>query len=50
MTLSDYLLREIRRVAERPSVEELKARLAGRSPVTPPVPPARAVRAERNRR
>lgn len=50
MTLSDYLLREIRRVAERPSVEELKVRLAGRSPVTPSLPPARAVRAERDSR
>ena len=29
MSLSDYLLDEIRRVAERPTVEELRARLAG---------------------
>jgi plasmid stability protein len=50
MTLSEYLLHEIRRVAERPSVEELRARLQGRSAVTPAVPPARAVRAERDRR
>lgn len=50
MTLSDYLLHEMRRVAERPSVEELRARLQGRSAVTPSVPPARAVRAERDRR
>jgi plasmid stability protein len=49
MTLSEYLLHEIRRVAERPSVEELRARLQGRSEVTPSVPPARAVRAERDR-
>ena len=50
MTLSDYLLHEMRRVAERPSVEELRARLQGRSAVTPSVPPARAVRAERDSR
>jgi hypothetical protein len=50
MTLSDYLLHEIRRVAERPSVEELRARLRSRSAVTPSVPPARAVRAERDSR
>jgi plasmid stability protein len=50
MTLSEYLLHEIRRVAERPSVEQLRARLQGRSAVTPSVPPARAVRAERDRR
>ena len=50
MTLSDYLLREIRRVAERPSVDELRSRLQGRSAVTPSVPPVRAVRAERDTR
>ena len=27
MSLSDYLLREIRHVAERPSMEEMRARL-----------------------
>lgn len=50
MTLSDYLLHEIRRVAERPSLEELRARLGQRSAVTPSVSPARAVRAERDGR
>jgi plasmid stability protein len=50
MTLSHYLLHEIRRVAERPSLEELRARLERRSAVTPSVPPARAVRAERDSR
>jgi plasmid stability protein len=49
-TLSDYLLHEIRRVAERPSLEELRARLEQRSVATPSVPPARAVRAERDSR
>jgi plasmid stability protein len=49
MTLSDYLVAEVRRVAERPTVRELRERLAGRAPVEPRVPPARAVRAERDR-
>ena len=50
MTLSAYLLHEIRRVAERPSLEELRAALDQRSVATPSVPPAQAVRAERDSR
>lgn len=50
MSLSDYLLHEIRRVAERPSIEELRARLERRSPVAPSMPPAQAVRIERDSR
>lgn len=50
MTLSDYLLHEIRRVAERPSLAELRARLEQRPAAKPSVPPARAVRAERDSR
>lgn len=50
MTLSDYLLHEIRRMAERPSVEELRARLRGRSAAIPSISPARAVRAQRGSR
>ena len=34
-SLSDYLLAEIRETAERPTVEELRARLARRAPVDP---------------
>jgi plasmid stability protein len=49
LSLSDYLLREVRRVAERPSLDDLRRRLARRSPVVTRVTPARAVRAERNR-
>jgi antitoxin FitA len=47
--LSDYLLAEIREVAERPTVEELRARLARRAPVIPSMEPALAVRVERDR-
>jgi plasmid stability protein len=49
MSLSDYLLSEIREVAERPTVEELRNRLERRSAVTPSIAPADAVRAERER-
>ena len=49
MSLSDYLLKEVRRVAERPTLEDLRARLVRRAPVVTRVRPARAVRAERDR-
>jgi plasmid stability protein len=50
MSLSDYLLNEIRLVAERPTLDELRARLEHRPEMTPSVAPAQAVRAERDRR
>jgi antitoxin FitA len=50
LSLSDYLLREIRQVLERPTIEELRKRLSGRRPVRPRPAPAAAVRAERTRR
>jgi len=50
LSLSDYLLQEVRRTAERPTVAELRARLVRRTPVITRVPPAKAVRAERERR
>jgi plasmid stability protein len=49
MSLSDYLLGEIREVAERPTIDELRARLRSRSGTAPSVPTAEAVRAERDR-
>jgi plasmid stability protein len=49
MSLSDYLLSEIRQVAERPTLDELRARLAQRPTLNPAVTPAEAVRAERDR-
>lgn len=33
MSLSDYLLSEIRKVTERPTMEEMLERLTGREPV-----------------
>ena len=50
LPLSDYLLEEVRRVAERPTLAELQQRLARRAPVRTRVAPAKAVRAERERR
>ncbi len=50
MSLSDYLLQQIREVAARPTLEEMRARLARRSPVSVSVDPVRAVRAERDSR
>jgi antitoxin FitA len=49
MSLSDYLLSEIRHVAERPTIDELRTRLERRPGMTPSVAPALAVRAERDR-
>jgi plasmid stability protein len=48
MSLSDYLLKEIREVADRPTLDEMRARLQSQPPVTPSVAPAEAVRAERD--
>jgi plasmid stability protein len=50
MSLSDFLLDQIRAVAEQPTIEELRERLARRSRVTPSMAPAQAIRAERERR
>ena len=49
MSLSDYLLNEIRLVAERPTWQEMQARLASRSPVTLSVEPAEIIREMRDR-
>jgi plasmid stability protein len=49
MSLSDYLLNEMRHVAERPTLAELRARLEQRSATTPSVAPTQMVRAERDR-
>lgn len=49
MSLSDYLLNEIRQVAERPTLDELRARLHDRPETAPSMTPADAVRAERQR-
>ncbi|MGE3844199.1 MAG: hypothetical protein AB7I50_21715 [Vicinamibacterales bacterium] len=50
MTLSDFLLAEIRRLAERPTIEELRERLHRRESVNVKMSAAQAVRQERNAR
>jgi len=50
MSLSDYLLAELRRTVERPTRAELIARIASRRPVKVRPRPAVLIRAERDRR
>ena len=50
MSLSDYLLAELRKIAERPTMDELRKRLQQREPVTLPISAAQAVREERDSR
>ena len=50
MSLSDYLLIEIREIAERPTLAELRERLHRREPVSVDLDTARLVRKEREAR
>jgi antitoxin FitA len=50
MSLSDYLLRELRHALDRPTPDEIRKRLSSRQPVRPHPAPAAAVRAERKSR
>jgi len=50
MSLSDYLLAEIKEIAERPTLSELRERLHKRKPVSVPLDTARMVREEREAR
>ena len=50
MSLSDYLLRETSEVAARPTLAEMRDRLAAREPVRMTESLADAVRSERNSR
>ncbi len=49
MSLSDYLLAEIRQSAERPTIDELRARLRGRTALVLSEEPADVIRAERDK-
>jgi antitoxin FitA len=49
VSLSDYLLSEIRQVAERPTLDELRARLERHPGTKLSVEPAQEIRAERDR-
>lgn len=50
MSLSDYLLAEIREIAERPTLAELRDRLHSRKPVPVPLDTASLVREQRKAR
>ncbi len=50
MSLSDYLVAEIREIAEQPTLTELQQRVERRQPVALPESAAVAVRAERDAR
>jgi plasmid stability protein len=50
MSLSDFLLREVAQIAERPPVEEVLARIRSRPPAALSETPADAIRAERDAR
>ncbi|HEY6350965.1 MAG TPA: hypothetical protein VI636_16300 [Candidatus Angelobacter sp.] len=50
MSLSDYLLAEIKEIAERPTLAEFRERLHQRKPVAVQLDTARMVREEREAR
>jgi len=50
MSLSDYLIAEVKEIAERPTLAELRERLHLRQPVTAELDSARLVREERETR
>ena len=50
MSLSDYLLAEIKEIAERPALAELRERLHRRKPVSARLDTAQLVREERDAR
>jgi len=49
LSLSDYLLNEVRAAAERPTIEELRVRLQRHPPFIPSEAPVDLIRAERDR-
>jgi antitoxin FitA len=50
LPLSDFLIREVRKIAEHPSAEEMRERLRQREPYRGKVTPTDVVRAERDSR
>ncbi len=50
LSLSDFLIREARKIVERPSSEEIRERLARRSRVNTKMSSAQALRREREQR
>ena len=50
LSLSDFLIREARKIAEWPTVDEIKSRLAAQSPARLTTSATQALREERDRR
>jgi hypothetical protein len=50
LTLSDYLIREVSKLAEQPTAEEMRERLSRREPYRGRQSPTDALRAERDGR
>ena len=50
LSLSDYLLRELKKAAEQPTLDEILERLRQRESFQPRTPAARVLRQERDRR
>jgi hypothetical protein len=50
LPLSDYLIREVRKIAEHPTPAEMRERLKQRDPYRGKISPADVLRAERDRR
>lgn len=50
LPLSDYLIREVRKLAEQPTVEEMRDRLRQREPYGGRLSPTEVLRAERDSR
>jgi hypothetical protein len=50
LSLSEYLVREVRQLAERPTMAEMKDRLLRRAPVRLKISAARMIRLDRDSR
>jgi len=50
LSLSDFLIREAKKLVDRPTVAEIRERLARRSTVNTRMSPAEALRRERDQR
>jgi plasmid stability protein len=48
MSLSDFLIREARKIAERPTMEEIRQRLAAQAPTQLKTSATKALREERD--
>jgi hypothetical protein len=50
LPLSDFLIQEVRKIAEHPSAEEMRERLRQRDPYRGEISPTSLIRAERDSR